>query len=161
MKHSNIIAHRIANSIINEKDEGKEESQIRLSDNNKPLVEDLHINENSGRGSSPDQRITPKPDTSKIVDVAIPRHSLRGSESSQTPSLTSSHCDIKRQETDLGNSCESLRNVKMLQIIILTKIIPNQKRLFPPRDRKRIIWQIIPPTTLKIIPVELKIWSRD
>ena len=112
VKHPNIVAHRIANSIINEKDEGKEESQNRLSDNNKSLVEDLHINENSGRGSSPDQRTTPKPDTSKIVPVAIPPHSLRGSESSQTPSLTSSRCDIKRQETDLGNICESLKNVK-------------------------------------------------
>ena len=124
---SNVIACSIANSIINEKDEkrdeivmitegllspvseGKEDSE----NNNKPLVEDIHNNEDSGRGSSPERSISPKQDTLKIVPVIIPRPPIRDSESSRTSLPASSRCDTKRQqETILENSSESLRNVK-------------------------------------------------
>ena len=126
---SNVIACSIANSIINEKDEKTDEivmstegllspvSEGKEAKNRvKPLVEDIHNNEDSGRGSSPEQSTSPKPDT--------PRHPIKHSESSRTSSPASSHCDTKRQETNLGSSNESLRNLKNVVVTNIDKENP-------------------------------------
>ena len=126
---SNVIACSIANSIINEKDEktdviipegllspvleGKGEAKNSLNGNNKPLAEGIHSNEDSGRGSFPEQSISPEPDTS--------RHPIKDSLSSRTSSQASSHCDTKRQENSLESSSESLRKVKKVGVTNIDK----------------------------------------